>query len=146
MRKCVNESIKSVNWVTGCLFSDCCELTCCESRHVGLKTLKKTASRAETEPSVEASQWAAGYLQEKHTVFTSSSFLVRVQPMPFFAPRSCDPDAGPVSVETTSDTAGTEKKKRHFSNGWFVCRLLLTEFGHRGALLSSHWPDAGGTW
>lgn len=33
------------------------------------------------------------------------------------APRSCDPDA--ISMETIWDTAGTEKKKRHFSNGWF---------------------------
>lgn len=30
-------------------------------------------------------------------------------------------------METSRDAAGTEKKKRHFSNGWFVWFVPLTE-------------------
>lgn len=68
------------------------------------------------------------------------------------------PTPGPFPWRRPYDTAGTEKKKRHFLNGWFVCRrpadsaspapgvwLSVSAWTPGGAAVSQ-WPDVGGTW
>lgn len=52
--------------------------------------------------------------------------------MPITHPGHVIPTPGPVSMETSWDTAGTEKKREALLEWLVCCRLVWTEPGHRG--------------
>lgn len=122
--------------------ASCCKrvpLTSGLGRNLTQKKKKNSTTRSTTCRSRRLSEESSRIFTGKHTFFTSWSEVSQC----LFTPRSCDPDGGPVPVETTADSAGAEKKERHFSDGWFVCRRSdgvsagEPASGHRGALLWS---------